>query len=396
MDFLKINIFGNTIHDYLISIAILIAAIVFSVLANRFLKKYIHSWTRKTKTDLDDLIVEHVFSPLVYFIPIFGVAVAKNHLKLAESISFSLDKILLVLGLVLFFIILTRLIQGLIEVVATGYIKRARQKSPVDLQEQINNASRIKKQVREISKMVLGLLAILTILSNLGVDLKAIWASLGIGGIALVVAVQEPLRNLVGRIYIYSTGIFDEGHFIIFNDWAGTVKRISTFRTYLELFSDMTTVSIPNSDFVKGVVKTYYGRTKFMYKWDLDVPYDITPQGIQDLIARLRELVMNKQEVNQDMCWIYLERLDHYSKVVRVWFQVNLPGWAESLFYGNQVLHDIQLVFESMAIPFAFPTQTLLLNRDNPIKGSGNQDALPVVLPELNEDSGPSRGGRDT
>jgi small-conductance mechanosensitive channel len=51
--------------------------------------------------------------------------------------------------------------------------------------------------------------------------------------------------------------IFDEGHFIVFNNWAGTVKRIATFRTYLELFSDMTTVSIPNSDFVKGVVKTY-------------------------------------------------------------------------------------------------------------------------------------------
>jgi len=82
----------------------------------------------------------------------------------------------------------------------------------------------------------------------------------------------------------------------------------------------MTTVSIPNSDFVKGVVKTYYGRTKFMYKWDLDVPYDITPQRIQELVVRLRELITNKSEVNQDMCWIYLERLDRYSKVVRVWF----------------------------------------------------------------------------
>ncbi|MCK4788199.1 MAG: mechanosensitive ion channel family protein [Desulfobacteraceae bacterium] len=387
MHLLKINVLGNTIQAYLISMAILIAAVLFSVVANRFLKKHIHNWTKKTKTDLDDLIVERVFSPLVYFILIFGLAMAKSHLKLAESISSWLDKILFVLGLVLFFVILSRFIQGLIELVASGYIKRIRQKSPVNLEDYIRNADRVKKQVREISKMVLGLLAILTVLSNLGVDLKAIWASLGIGGIALVVAVQEPLRNLVGRIYIFSTGIFDEGHFIVFNNWAGTVKRIATFRTYLELFSDMTTVSIPNSDFVKGVVKTYYGRTKFMYKWDLDVPYDITPQRIQELVVRLRELITNKSEVNQDMCWIYLERLDRYSKVVRVWFQVNLPGWAESLFYGNKVLHDIQLVFESMHIPFAFPTQTLLLNRDNPLEGAENQDPVPAVLPESDEDS---------
>jgi len=219
------------------------------------------------------------------------------------------------------------------------------------------------------------------VLSNLGVDLKAIWASLGIGGIALVVAVQEPLRNLVGRIYIYSTGIFDEGHFIVFNNWSGTVKRISTFRTYLELFTDMTTVSIPNSDFVKGDVKTYYGRTKFMYKWDLDVPYDIFPERVKELVKKLRELVFAKPEVKQNMCWIYLQRLDSYSKVVRVWFQVRLPNWAESLFYGNQVLHDIQLLFESLDIPFAFPTQTLQLQTKNAFEGEQRQNGVPAVMP---------------
>jgi len=82
---------------------------------------------------------------------------------------------------------------------------------------------------------------------------------------------------------------------------------------------------------------------------------------------------MGKPEVNKEMCWIYLERLDRYSKVIRVWFQAGLSSWDESLFYGNQVLHHIQLVFESMGIPFAFPTQTLLVNP---------QDPAPVVLPE--------------
>ena len=138
------------------------------------------------------------------------------------------------------------------------------------------------------------------------------------------------------------------------------------FRTYLGLFSDMTTVSIPNADFVKGVVKTYYGRKKFIYKWDLDVPYDVAPEKIQDLIKALRELLYSKPEVNRDMCWVYLERLDRYSKVVRAWFQVSLSDWSSSLFYGNQVLHDIQLLFESMGIEFAFPTQTLNLKSDGP------------------------------
>jgi len=373
MQFFQIHLFGNTVYDYVVSVVIFIAAILFCTIANRFLKKHAHSWAAKTSTDVDDLIVERIFTPITFLILVAGIAMAKGHLEVVDSVAFWMDKVLLVLGLAIFFFVLIRVFQGLTETVASGYVKRLKERGATGVEEQINTVNRIRKQVTEIGNMVLGVLAVLTILSNLGLDLKAIWASLGIGGIALVVAVQEPLRNLVGRVYIFSTGIFDEGHFIVFGDSAGTVERISAFRTYLELFTDMTTVSIPNADFVKGVVKTYYGRTKFMYKWDLDVPYDVAPEKIQELVVKLREVVMGKPEVNKEMCWIYLERLDRYSKVIRVWFQAGLSSWDESLFYGNQVLHDIQLVFESMGIAFAFPTQTLLVNP---------QDPAPVVLPE--------------
>ncbi len=342
MDFLDFQILENTVKSYLMSLGIFVLAVLGATVANSFLKKRIMIWAEKTATELDDLIITHIFAPVTYFILIIGVALAKSHLNLAETVSFWIDKVLLILGLIIFFFIVIRFFQGLIEVVANGYIKRVEKKRPEELEEQKRSVERIKKQVREIANMVLTIIAILTILTNVGVDLKAIWASLGIGGIALVVAVKEPLSNLVGRVYIFSTGIFDEGHFIVFDKWAGTVKRIAMFRTYLELFSDMTTVSIPNADFIKGVVKNYYGRKKFMYKWDLDVPYDVSPDRIQELIKKLKELLHSKPEVNRDMCWIYLERLDQYSKVVRVWVQAGLSDWVASLFYGNQLLHDIQ------------------------------------------------------
>ncbi|MBW1767539.1 MAG: mechanosensitive ion channel [Deltaproteobacteria bacterium] len=372
------QILGNTVKPYLISLGIFVLAVLGATVANRFLKKRVMIWAEKTATELDDLIIARIFAPVTYFILIIGVALAKSYLNLAETVSFWIDKVLLTLGLIVFFFIVIRFFQGLIEVVANGYIKRIEKKSPEELEEQKRSVERIKKQVREIANMVLTIIAILTILSNVGVDLKAIWASLGIGGIALVVAVKEPLSNLVGRVYIFSTGIFDEGHFIVFDKWAGNVKRIAMFRTYLELFSDMTTVSIPNADFIKGVVKNYYGRKKFMYKWDLDVPYDVSPDRIQELIKKLRELLHGKPEVNRDMCWIYLERLDRYSKVVRVWAQAGLSDWASSLFYGNQLLHDIQALFESMEIEFAFPTQTLHVKAEN---------IPPFLIPELEEEN---------
>jgi len=381
MKFFEVQILGNSVQDYLISVAIFILALLAAAIARRFFKRQALRLAEKTATELDDIIVARVLTPITYFFLILGIVFSKGYLNLNDRLSFWIDKVLLILGLMVFFFIVIRFFQGLIDVMANGYIKSLEERKPEDLEEQKRTVERIKKQVREIANMILTLIAILTILSNVGVDLKAIWASLGIGGIALVVAVKEPLSNLVGRVYIFSTGIFDEGHFIVFNSWAGTVKRIGMFRTYLELFSDMTTVSVPNADFVKGVVKNYYGRKKFMYKWDLDIPYDVAPQKIQELIEKIKERLNSKSEINPDMCWIYMERLDRYSKVVRVWFQAELTDWAASLFYGNQVLHDIQNVFESMSMAFAFPTQTLHLKTENP---------PPIHLPEVSAERTPN------
>lgn len=378
--FLEYACYGNTIRAYLVSLVIVAATILAALLINRYLRKRLIAWASRTHTKLDDFFLHRIFPPILYLVVVIGLAVAKSHLVIAPHIDVWLDKILFAVGLAVFFMLIIRLVRGVVEIVADAYLFKLQQAGAKDLEEQKKTADRVKKQVTEILNMVLVILAVLTILSNLGVDLKAIWASLGIGGIAIVVAVKDPLSNLVGRMYIYSTGIFDEGHFIVFNGLGGTVKRISVFRTYVELFADMTTVSIPNADFVKGIVQNYYGRTKFMYKWDLDVPYDVPAEAIQDLVVRLRELVTSKPEVNPDMTWVYMERLAAYSKVVRVWFQAKLPDWATSLGYGNKMLHEIQLLFEEMHLSFAFPTQTLELKTLDPQNGTAV--STPVALPE--------------
>ncbi len=367
MTWLDAPVFGNPVRAYLVSALIVAAAVAGGRVGRYVLERHLARWAERSRTELDDLVVRRVLSPAVHLLLVFGLWLAKSNLRMDETLAGWIDRALLVAGLVIFFAIAIRFVQGLVVLGARAYLARLEAQGVEDLDEQRRSVARVEKQIREVANMVLWILGLLTILSNLGVDLKAIWASLGVGGIALVVAVKEPLANLVGRIYIYGTGIFDEGHFIAFQNWAGTVKKIGLFRTYLELFSDMTTVSIPNADFVKGAVKNYYGRTKFMYKWDLDAPYDTAPQTLQELVRRLREHLLAKDEVNPNMCWIYLERLDRYSKVIRVWFQAHLPeGWAASLHYGNQVLHEIQGIFQEMGVDFAFPTQTLHLRWDDP------------------------------
>jgi len=131
---------------------------------------------------LDDLIVTPILSPVTYFILIIGITLAKSYLNLPEEISIWIDKTLFVLALIVFFLIVIRFFQGLMEVVANDFIKRVEEKRPEELEEEKKSVERIKKQVKEIANIVLTIIAILTILSNMGLNLRAIWASLGIGG----------------------------------------------------------------------------------------------------------------------------------------------------------------------------------------------------------------------
>ena len=95
MDFLDITILGNTIHGYMISMAIFIFSIFFSLVANHYLKKYIYSWASRTQTELDDLIVRRVFPPLTGLILLGGLTLAKAYVVLPERVSFWVDRILL-------------------------------------------------------------------------------------------------------------------------------------------------------------------------------------------------------------------------------------------------------------------------------------------------------------
>ena len=376
---------GNSVRAYLLALAIVAGTILIALLVNRHLRRRLDKWSASTKTLVDDFAVGQILPPLIMYLVLAGVALAANGLNFATEVELWINRVFLASGLAIFFLLLIRFSRALINVAAAAYLRRLEETKPSHYEEQMKTVERLKKQASEIMNMALGLLGVLTILSNLGINLKAIWASLGIGGIALALAVKEPLSNLVGRMYIYGTGIFDEGHFIVFDKWSGTVTRISVFRTYMQLFSDMTTVSIPNAEFVKGVVQNYYGRTQFMFKWDLDVPYDVPPGRLQDLVSRLTEMVRGKPEVNPDVCWIYLDRLDKHSKVVRVWFQACLPTWAASLTYGHQVLQDVQVVFEELGVEFAFPTQTLHLRPESSAPGPVSAEPVTEGLGKPNQ-----------
>lgn len=363
MDFIERSLWGNPVSSYLAFLAFVFGSFAVARIARYVVHRYVAKWAEKTESKWDDVIIESIMGPSTWLVAIGGAFVAKEGLVLTEKADLWANRILSVAAITVLYVGMFRLFRGGSGLLVEEFVRRAGEAATEEERAlETRSVNRITKQLNEVAGMVIVLLAVLTALSNLGVDLKAVWASLGVGGIALALAVKEPLSNFVGRIMIYSTGLFDEGHFIQIDSWAGTVTRIGTFRTSIELLSDMSIVTIPNAEFISKPVKNNFGKTKFIYKWDLDVPYEVDADRLDALVEELRALIKGKPEVVPEFSFVYLDRLDKYSKVVRVWFQVRLPDFKSSTVFGERTLGEVQRLFSRMGVAFAYPTYTVALD----------------------------------
>lgn len=354
---------GNPLSSYLLFAATVVGSFLAARIAKYLVDRWAAKWALQTESQWDDVIIDAVLGPATWLVAIGGARIAQEGLILTERAELWFTRVLTVASIIVVFVGIYRLIKGSSCLLVEEYVKRtsSRDMSEEEKEAEGKSIARITRQINEIAGMVVILLGVLTSLSNLGVDLKAVWASLGVGGIALALAVKDPLSNFIGRMVIYSTGLFEEGHFIQIDKWEGTVTRIGTFRTSIELISDMSTVTIPNIEFIQKPVKTNYGRKKFIFKWDLDVPYDVDAARLEELVEALRALIKEKPEVLEEFSFVYLDRLGEYSKVVRVWFQARLPDFPSTTGYRTRLLGEIQRLFADRGIDFAFPTYSVAM-----------------------------------
>ena len=107
-----------------------------------------------------------------------------------------------------------------------------------------------------ITKIILILLVLLFLLSQLGIDIKAIAASLGVGGIAVALASKDTLANFFGSLNIMTDNSFSQGDWIKTNDVEGTVVDIRMRTTRIRTF-DNAMITIPNSQLANSHIMNW-------------------------------------------------------------------------------------------------------------------------------------------
>ncbi|CAI8205295.1 MAG: Low conductance mechanosensitive channel YnaI [Arcobacter lacus] len=243
--------------------------------------------------------------------------------------------------------------------------------------------------ILRIFKIILILVVVLFLFSQLGIDIKAIAASLGVGGIAIALASKDTLANFFASLNIMTDNSFSQGDWIKTDKFEGTVVDIRMRTTRVRTF-DNALITVPNSEIANSHIMNWSKRiVGRRIKMSIGITYESKMEDIVNLkndihemlvkheqIANTENVILNekikfdviKQEDLKGVKKTLLVYIDEYAgssiNILIYCFSKN-PDWEEWLKTKEDVMIKISQLVEKNNCEFAYPTQTLHLKKDD-------------------------------
>jgi MscS family membrane protein len=228
------------------------------------------------------------------------------------------------------------------------------------------------------AKIVVLLIGVLTALGSLGVNVSAALAGLGIGGIAVALAAQKTLENLIGGISLFADRPVRVGDFCRYGDQIGTVEEIGLRSTRIRSL-ERTLVSVPNAEFAAMQLDNFAVRDRRLLKTVLQLRYETTPEQMRYVLAKLRELLLGHPKVDPDPARVRFVGYGAYSKDLEVFAYLRCQEQNDFLAIQEDILLRMEDIIDEAGSGFAFPSQTAYLAQDTGVDAERGSEAEALV-----------------
>ncbi|MFH1412523.1 MAG: mechanosensitive ion channel family protein [bacterium] len=340
----QLEFFHNTFQSYAIALGILIILlIVFKIFQSIFLYR-LQKLAKKTKTDIDDILIKIVrnVKPPFYFFLSFWLAIKWLEITVLTQKIVDVILIIWITGLVI------KSVQILIDHVVNKKLTSDKQsRSMIQL-------------LSGISKIILWFFGLLMILSNLGVNITSLIAGLGIGGIAVALALQNILSDLFSSFAIYLDKPFIVGDFITVDKDSGTVEKIGIKTTRLISMQGEQLI-ISNKELTSARINNFQQITERRVAFELGVEYNtnlIKTKQIPDIIAGV---IKKTRDARLDR--VHFKIFGDSAMIYEIVYYVKGQEYAKYMDVQQEINFKIKEEFEKAKIAMAFPTQTIHLEK---------------------------------
>ncbi|MDJ0634793.1 MAG: mechanosensitive ion channel family protein [Xenococcaceae cyanobacterium MO_188.B29] len=358
-NFLSIQFLDNKISDYLLALVILVAGIfvlrIFRTIAIHRLKKL----AARTDNIYDDAIIrilERNLIPIAYMGIIY---VAIDNLTLHPILDRVVEVIVIMASTIFVIILLTTSLEYLMRLYWVTYHR-----------DNANMEQSIDALVPAI-RIFVWLIGLVFLLDNLGFDISAVVASLGIGGVAIALASQGVLQDLFSYFSILLDRPFELGDFIIVGDYVGTVEYVGIKTTRLKSISGEEII-IANTDLTSSRIRNFKRMRKRRIVFKFGVVYETTTKQLDQIPVLIAEIINNTDNTIFDRA--HFSGYGKYSLDFEVVYFIDTNDYTIYMDAQQQINLKIKAEFTKRNIEFAYPTQINYFNNLPVNSENGNRD----------------------
>ncbi|HET6489851.1 MAG TPA: mechanosensitive ion channel domain-containing protein [Syntrophales bacterium] len=252
--------------------------------------------------------------------------------------------------------------------------------------EAANAVIRLSATLMKSLAVVVGLVVIFYYFA--GINLTAVVAGLGVGGIAVAFAAQKTIENFFGGLFIVWDKPIRLGDFCKAGDYQGNVEHIG-LRSTLIRTPNRTVVSIPNGQLSTISIENFAMRDRFLFKHTLNLRYETTADQLRYLLAQIRELLYQHPRVDSATARIRLVAFGASSLDAEIFAYVLEKDFDAFLPVQEDLLLRIMDIVEASGSGFAFPSQTVYMSKDGGLDADKSRKAAETVRRWRDEDELP-------
>ncbi len=350
-EFFAKEFYHNTVGDWALALVIIVGTLIAAKALYWVIGRIVKKLTAKTKTKLDDIMVDMLEEPIVLIVTIIGVWFAIGRLSFPEKIMEWINN----LYMVMIVLTITWLLARLIDAIIKEYVVPITKKTKGDFDDQIIPI------IRKAIRVAIWVMGIIIALNNAGYNVGALLAGLGIGGIALAMAAKDTVANFFGGITIFTDKPFTINDRVKINGFDGTITEIGIRSTRLKTLENRI-VTIPNSKFTDGMVENVSSEPHRKVVLKLGLVYETTASKIQNGMQALQTIVDENEDLEENTVISFNEFGDFSLGILFIYY---IKKGADIMGVQTNVNMEVKKRFEEFDIEMAFPTQTVYTIAEN-------------------------------
>ncbi len=224
------------------------------------------------------------------------------------------------------------------------------------------SASVLRLARRVIDGLIL-FIGLLFTLHHFGINLTATLAGLGVGGIAVALAAQKTLENVIAGVSLIVDHAVRVGDLLNFGDVQGTVVEVGLRSTRIRTV-DRTIVSFPNGQIANMRLETLSARDMFLFHPVIGLRYKTSPSDLRSIMAEVRNLLSTHAATDTGSVRVRFIRFGACSLDVDIFAYVFARDWNSFLEIQEDLLLRVMDIIHKAGVGIAFPSQTLYLAID--------------------------------